>query len=46
MDDDKLGFSLGEDSICYGCQYYSGDGGCDTPQPCVEGRMNGYRMDG
>jgi len=46
MNDNEERFLLDEDSICYGCQYYSDDGGCDSQQSCIEGNMNGYRMDG
>jgi len=38
-------FMLDEDSICYGCKYYEG-GDCNPPEICIEGSMNGYRMDG
>lgn len=35
------GLLLETDSICYGCQYYSGDGiECTPPDICVEGSMN------
>jgi hypothetical protein len=40
-------FLLDMDSICYGCQYFVGENDdCKTPQPCIEGGMNGYRADG
>lgn len=52
---DEPRFSLEEDSICYGCEYYTGEAldeddvemnGCIVNQPCFEGNMNGYRMEG
>ena len=46
VEDNELRFLLDEDSICYGCRYYEDDENCITPQPCIEGRMNGYRMNG
>jgi hypothetical protein len=39
-------FQLDIDSVCYGCHYYAGEDICNTPQPCIEGSMNGYRMEG
>jgi hypothetical protein len=49
--EDEPRFSLDPDSICYGCQYYTKDedeegDNCTTPEPCIQGNMNGYRMDG
>lgn len=46
QESDEPRFLLDMDSICYGCHYFAGeDVECETPQPCVEGNMNGYRMD-
>lgn len=40
-------FLLDMDSLCYGCRYFNGgEDGCSTPNICVMGSMNGYRMDG
>ena len=46
IEKDEARFYLDEDSICYGCYYYAEDGGCDCIKDCVEGNMNGYRMEG
>ena len=45
-DSEEPRFLLDMDSVCYGCQYYTGEEICNTPQPCISGSMNGYRMDG
>jgi hypothetical protein len=42
---DEPRYFLDEDSICYGCPYYEEDG-CEVPEPCIEGNMNSYRMEG
>ena len=47
---DEARFELEEDSVCYGCKYYTGtddggDTGCEVQQLCCEGSMNGYRME-
>lgn len=40
-------FLIEEDSICYGCPYFKDeDKECNPPDVCVEGSMNGYRMNG
>ena len=39
-------FLLDQDSICFGCKYFDGKENCRTPQLCIEGSMNGYRMEG
>jgi len=46
VESDEPRFLLDEDSICYGCQYYIDEENCTTPEPCIQGHMNGYRMDG
>lgn len=34
---------LDEDSICYGCQHYTGgEDGCNPPNICIEGSLNKY----
>lgn len=44
---DEPRFWLDDDSICYGCKYYiGGEDGCNPPDICIEGSVNGYRMDG
>jgi len=46
---DEPRFLLDPDSVCYGCQFYESglfDDECTTPEPCIQGNMNGYRMDG
>lgn len=44
---DEERFLLDEDSICYGCKYFVvGEEGCSVPDICIEGSMNGYRMEG
>lgn len=43
---DEPRYLLEEDSVCYGCQYYDDNENCTTPQICIEGSMNGYRMEG
>ncbi len=35
---------LDEDSICYGCQHYTGgENDCDTSNICIEGSLNKYK---
>ena len=44
---DEPRFKLDMDSICYGCEYYNGEEEpCTTPEPCIQGSMNGYRLEG
>lgn len=46
-DTDEERFLLEEDSICYGCKYFiGGEDGCNPPNSCIEGSMNGYRVEG
>lgn len=43
---EELRFSLDTDNICYGCKYYDDEWECNPPELCIEGSMNGYRMEG